>query len=96
MSENTSKRRFWKSFTESPKKKKEKKKDDQASFFDHEDDELKEIRSLWTQIRPIHLNELKTKIILEGELEKKGKVMGKWKSRHYLLTQNYLIYQEVI
>jgi hypothetical protein len=95
MQEASHKERSARSLTEPPKKKKAKKKELPSSFFDYDDEESKELKMLWTKIRSNHTTELKIKPKLEGSFEKKGKRMGIWKSRYYLLTESFLVYQDV-
>lgn len=65
------------------------------SFFDsNPDDPL--AKRLWIKPEKHHLESLTPdKIILVASFQKKGKKTKIWKTRHYILTSQFLAYKEV-
>jgi len=65
------------------------------SFFDYKSSDPKNLRKLWTAADQNHENEIKRNILVEGFMEKQGRKTHSWKTRYYILTDEFLAYKEV-
>lgn len=65
------------------------------SFFDYKTSDPKSLKRLWAPADQTHENELKSKVFVEGLMEKQGRKTHSWKTRYYFLTDDFLAYKEV-
>lgn len=66
------------------------------SFFDSLPSDPPSLRKLWFKPNKTQLNDFaKSIVLLEASLVKQGKKTRVWKSRHYILTSEFLAYKEV-
>ena len=65
------------------------------SFFDYNATDPREQRQLWNPPTKNHYAILEENTIIEGYMEKQGRKTHSWKSRYYILTNEYLMYKEV-
>ena len=65
------------------------------TFFNSDPSDSNLLKSLWIRPKRSHLDSLDEKILFEGVMEKKGRRTSQWKSRYYILTDEFLAYKEV-
>lgn len=65
------------------------------SFFDHNATDPKSSRRLWNNVDQIKNKDFLDNILVEGSMEKQGRKLHSWTSRHYMLYNGYLAYKEV-
>jgi hypothetical protein len=65
------------------------------SFFDHNATDSKRLRSLWNTLDQIKNRDFLDNILVEGLMEKQGRKLHSWHTRHYILYEGFLAYKEV-
>ncbi len=65
------------------------------SFFDHTATDPKGSRRLWNSPDQMKNKDFLDNILVEGVMEKQGRKLHSWISRHYMLYNGYLAYKEV-
>lgn len=66
------------------------------SFFDHDTGDPKPDKQLWMIPNKNQSSDMKVKVIMDAPMEKQGRKTHSWKVRHYVLTDDFLAYKEVM
>jgi len=65
------------------------------SFFNNAPSDPLSQKKLWIKPTASHLEEISSQILMEASFQKQGKRTKIWKSRYYILTNEFLAYKEV-